>query len=185
MYLELGALLGELAGLHPDRDPFVVAEYDHDNPAIAFSDLSNRIRSLLRGAVAPRFMHVPFVLENELMVAALTDEHLTVPNEYFLGIKTEEDARAVTKLVEDGDRFKLMARSMATMRVYGVKLTEERNPPLGLPTQIGLHYYRLLRDEGAAMWGRIKQDKAMAINWTGMESSDFAMTLYMTIPEGG
>ena len=60
MYLEFRELLGELTALHPDRDVFDVPPYDHDNPYLVFAELSSKIRSLLRGAVAPMFMKVPF-----------------------------------------------------------------------------------------------------------------------------
>ena len=53
MYLELRELLGELTALHPDRDVFDVPAYDHDNPYLTFGELSTKIRSLLRGTVAP------------------------------------------------------------------------------------------------------------------------------------
>ena len=54
MYLQFRELLGELAALHPDRDQFEAAKYDHDNPAIALNELSMKIRGLLRGSVAAR-----------------------------------------------------------------------------------------------------------------------------------
>ena len=104
-------LLGELAALHPDRDQFEAAAYDHDNPAVAFNELAQKIRGLLRGSVAARFLSVAFTRAEKTLVAALSDEHLNVPNEYFLGIKTKDDPRAVAMLVEDADKFKLMAKS--------------------------------------------------------------------------
>ena len=183
LYLDLRELLAELAALHPDRDQFDVAPYDHDNPAVAFSELASKIRSMLRGAVAARFLHLPFTREQKSFVAALADEHLSGPNEYFLGIRTREDPRAVAQLVEDADRFKLMARSLAQQRIWGVKLAEERHPPLELPSQSGLHYFRLLRAESARMWERIRDEKAISIRWPEIEASDFAITLYMTVPE--
>lgn len=185
VYVELRELLAELAALHPERDQFDAAAYDHDNPAVAFNELSGRIRGLLRGAVAARFLQVPFTRDQKMLVATLTDEHLNVPNEYFLGIRTKEDPQAVAQLVEDPDRFKLMARSLATQRIWGIKLKEERHPPLELPSQAGLHYFRLNRAEGARMWERIKDEKAVAIRWPEVETSDFAITLYMTVPGEG
>jgi type VI secretion system protein ImpJ len=182
LYLELRECLGELAALHPDRDQFDVAPYDHDNPAIAFNELSSKIRSLLRGAVAARFMQVAFVRDQKVMLADLTDEHINVPNEYFLGIRTREEARAVAQLVEDPDKFKLMAKSLVQQRIWGIKLVEERHPPLELPSQSGLHYFRLMRSESQRMWDRIRDEKAMAIRWPEIETSDFAITLYMTVP---
>lgn len=181
MYLELRELLGELAALHPHRDPFEAPAYDHENPAISFHEVSNKIRAMLRGAVAASFLKVPFVREGNIFIAKLTDEHLTKPNEYFLGIKSTDDPRALAQLVEDGERFKVMAKSMVEQRIFGVKLAEERHPPLELPAQVGLNYYRMHRSEGR-MWPQVVKEKEMAIRWRGSEAADFELTLYMTIP---
>jgi type VI secretion system protein ImpJ len=185
VYLELRGLLGELAALYPDRDQYDAPPYDHDNPLVCFSDVCGRIRSLLRGSVAPSFMKVDFSREGKLMVVALTDEHLSRPNEYFLGIKTQEDPRALGRLVEDADKFKLMAKSLATQRIWGIRLAEERHPPLELPSQLALHFFRLMRADSARMWERIKQEKSIAVRWEGIETSDFELALYMTVPDGG
>ena len=185
MYLELRGLLGELTALYPDRDAYEVPPYDHDNPLVCFADLCDKIRGLLRGTVAPSFLKIEFSREGRLMVVELTDEQLTRPNEYFLGIKTQTDPRQLGRLVEDADKFKLMARSLASQRIWGIRLAEERHPPLELPSQIGLHYFRLLRADSTRMWERIKQEKSIAVRWEGIEASDFELALYMTVPEGG
>jgi len=182
MYLELRAMLGELAALHPERDQFEAADYDHDNLAGCFPDLVARLRSLLRGAVQARYLSVPFVNEGRMFTAALTDEHLTAPNDYLLGIKTKEDAVGLAKLVEDGDKFKMMSKSKIPLRIFGIKLVEERHPPLELPAQTGLYYFRLVRAESQRMWDAIKEEKSVAVRWPDMETSDFAVTLYMTVP---
>ena len=185
VYLELRGVLGELAALAPDRDQYEVSPYDHDNPLVCFSELCTKIRGLLRGSVTPSFIKVDLNREGKLMVAELTDEHLTRPNEYFLGIKTQQDPRSLGQLVEDADKFKLMARTMANQRIWGIRLAEERHPPLELPSQVGLHYFRLLRAESTRMWERIKQEKSIAIRWEGIEASDFELAVYMTVPDGG
>ena len=113
MYMELRELLGELAALQPDRDPFEVGRYTHDNPAVVFNELSSKISALLRGAVAASFTKVEFTPEENYLVASLSEENLTKPNEYYLGITSNEDPRALSKLVEDGDRFKVMAQTPA------------------------------------------------------------------------
>jgi predicted component of type VI protein secretion system len=88
----------------------------------------------------------------------------------------------VAELVLDHDKFKLMPRSLIIQRVFGIKLTQEKFPPVELPAQIGLHYFRLNRGESARMWERIKQEKIMALKWPGIESTDFEAVLYMTVP---
>jgi type VI secretion system protein ImpJ len=182
MYLELRELLGQLAALHPDRDQFDSADYDHDNLASCFPDLVQRIRALLRGSVQARFLSVPFANEGRMLTAALTDEHLNQPNDYFLGIKTRMDPVELAKLVEDGDKFKMMSRTKIPLRIFGIKLAEERHPPLEVPAQTGLYYFRLVRSESQRMWDAIKEEKSIAVRWPDMETSDFNMTLYMTVP---
>ncbi|MBL9031135.1 MAG: type VI secretion system baseplate subunit TssK [Phycisphaerae bacterium] len=185
MYMDLRELLAELAALRPERDLFEAPKYDHDNPMVSFADLSSKIRQLLRGAVGPSFLKEPFRREEDYLVADLKDEYLKRANEYFLGVKSKEDPRAVAALVEDSDKFKLMAKSMIRRQVWGVKLAEERHPPLELPAQTGLSYFRLMRAESTRMWEKAAEEKALAARWLGSENTDFELTLYMTAPAGG
>ncbi len=182
LYLQLRELLGELAALQPDRDQFDAPAYDHARPGVSFMDLLARIRGLLKGAVPPSFLKLGFARDGDTLSVQLEDTHLTTPTDYFLGVRTREDAQAVAKTVENADEFKLMAPSLLGRNIYGVKLSEERHPPLQLPAESGLHYFRLNRGESARMWERITQEKAMSIKWLGLEGSDYDVTLFMPIP---
>ncbi len=183
IYLELRELLGELTALHPDRDEWEVPAYDHDRPYLAFAELSTKIRGLLRGAVAPGFLRLPFVNIEGWLMASLEDKHITGPSEYFLGIRTAEDPVQLAGLVEDADRFKLMPHSLATRAIRGVLLKEERFAPLELPSQSGLHYFRLLRGESARSWQQILTERTAVVTWTDHEA-DYDIALYMTVPAG-
>lgn len=184
MYVEFRELLGELSALHPDRDEFECAAYHHDNPYSAFRELSTKIRSHLRGAVAPSFIKVPFEPVENLLTATLAEEHFTQPNAYFLAIKSKVDPQALARFVEDGDRFKLMPKSLASRAIRGVELKEERHPPLELPASSDLHYFRLDRAASSRIWEQIHQEKTAIVRWTGTEVdwSEAAFTLYMTVP---
>jgi type VI secretion system ImpJ/VasE family protein len=184
LYLELRELLGELAALHPDRDEFDCAPYDHENPFLCFKELSTKIRSHLRGAVAPSFLKLAFNVVNGALMAALGDEHFTQPNAYFLGIKTKLDPTLLGRYVEDGDKFKLMPLSLVTRAIRGIELKEERHPPLELPAASDLHYFRLDRAASARMWQQIQSEKSAAVRWTGsdLDWSGASFTLYMTVP---
>lgn len=182
IYVLLREVMGELAALHPDRDLFETAPYNHDNPYPVFSELAAKIRQLLRGSVAPSFLKVPFTDVNGLLSAVLTEEHLTRPTDYFLGIRTKEDPRTLARLVEDGDRFKLMPQSIAARAIRGVVLKEERFPPLELPAQSGLYFFRLLRGQSVRNWQQVQAEKVAVVRWTGNESADYDITLYMTLP---
>ena len=184
MYLELRELLGELTALHPDRDVFDVPAYDHDNPYLGFGELSAKIRSLLRGTVAPTYMKVSFTNLAEIQTAVFEDKHFALPNDYFLGIETKEDPRGLVNLVENPDEFKLMPKSMASRAIRGVLLKEERFVPLELPAKAGLHYFRLLRSVSTRAWDQIQAEKAAVIRWPDEGVSDFQISIYMTLPAG-
>jgi predicted component of type VI protein secretion system len=93
---------------------------------------------------------------------------------------------ALTRYVEDGDKFKLMPLSLATRAIRGIELKEERVAPMGLPAGVDLHYFRLERANSPRIWQQIENEKAAAIRWTGRELdwSDAGFTLYMTVPAG-
>jgi len=186
VYLQLRELLGELTALHPDRDEFDTAAYNHDDPLPVFKELSAKIRAHLRGAVAPNYWKVEFQDVNGLLTATLTDEQVQQPNAYFLGIKTRLDPTVLARYVVDGDKFKLMPQSLAMRAIRGIELKEERHPPLELPAAGDLHYFRLDRAAGtsARVWGLIQAEKVAIVRWTGAELdwSGTTFTLYMTIP---
>jgi type VI secretion system protein ImpJ len=186
VYLELRELLAELAAMHPDRDEFESAPYRHDNQFLCFREVANKIRSFLRGAVAPSFLRLAFKDVGGVLTANFSPEHFTQPNAYFLGIKTKLDPTAVARYVEDGDKFKLMPQSLATRAIRGIELKEERHAPLELPAAADLHYFRLERANSARMWQQIQTEKTAAIRWTGgeLDWSDASFTLYMTVPAG-
>lgn len=186
LYVELRELLGELAALHPDRDEFECSPYRHDDQFLCFRELSGKIRSFLRGAVAPSFLKLAFKDVGGVLTANFSPEHFTQPNAYFLGIKTKLDPTGLARYVEDGDKFKLMPQSLVTRAIRGIELKEERHAPLELPAAADLHYFRLERANSARMWQQIQAEKAAAIRWTGSELdwSDANFTLYMTVPAG-
>ena len=184
-YVCLRELLGELSASHPDRDKeFIVPDYDHENLAGSFDDLVNKIRSLLGGTVQERYLKIDFIQEGAVFVLKepLNAEHLEKPTDYFLGIRTNDDHVALAKLVEDGDKFKLMAKTMIQQRIWGMKLAEERHPPLTLPAKGDLFYFRLMRSESQRMWDRIKDEKMMAVRWPDMQTTNYQLSLYMPIP---
>ncbi|MBS0197463.1 MAG: type VI secretion system baseplate subunit TssK [Planctomycetes bacterium] len=182
-YLILRELLGELAALSPERDQFEASRYEHDLPGVVFGELDRKIRPLLRGDIAKRFLQVPFVMDGGVLAASLTEEHFTAPNGYFLGVRTKMDPTRLGKLVEDQDKFKLMPKTMIKLNIFGVKLQEERHPPMELPSAVDLHYFRLDAGQSAKMWERVQSEKSMALRWSETDPMEYTdVSLYMTVP---
>lgn len=178
-YLLVRELLGELSALHPEKDLFDCDAYDHDNPYSCLGAIVSKIRMYLRGAVTPNFIKVDFVDTQGVLQANLTDEELTLPSDYFLGIETKEDPVSLARFVQNEDAFKLMPLSMANRAVRGVLLKEERFPPLELPSLGGLYYYRLLRGDSSQVWELVKKEKSMIVRWIGKDMADYQVSLYM------
>lgn len=181
LYMELRGLISELAALQPARDPFACPDYDHREQATVFHDLQARIRELCQAGPDGSVQSVKLVRDDRRFAAELSEQHFATANEFFLGVRTREDPRTVTTLVEDKDKFKLMPFSLRGKKIYGVPLEREPNPPVQLPAETGLHYFRLLRDENPR-WDQVVQERKIVVEGRDVESSDFDLTLYMTVP---
>lgn len=68
--------------------------------------------------MAASYAMVPFAPEGGISLCKLTDAHFTSANEYYLGIRTKEDPRVLATLVEDADKFKLMAKSLIQRSLF-------------------------------------------------------------------
>lgn len=184
-YMQIREMLAELSCLYPDQPQiFAAPAYNHDKPLPAVLEIMDKIRSLLRGAVAARFLKAEFKYDSAagMFQTPLTDEQLTAATEYFIAVRSREDPIAVAKLVESQDQFQVAAPSMVGRRIFGLKLQEERYPPVELPAQPGLNYFRVNRTESKRMWDKICEEKGIGIRWLGIDTTDFAITLYMTMP---
>lgn len=189
-YLELRELLGELAALSPDRDPFEAPKYDHDNPGVVFQELDRRIRPLLRAETKGTYEKIAFVKDgtNLVLSQALTDAQLANLNGLYLCIRTKMDAASLARLVENQSNFKLMPKSLLRTNIYGVKLKEDRVPPYEFPAGADLRYFQLLPgdpDTNKTVWKQIETEKAMAIKWAETESFDFTEVNLFVRTTGG
>jgi predicted component of type VI protein secretion system len=151
---------------------------------VTFLTLYEKIRPLTAAGDTESFWTVDFSRDNpqSAWMVTLESNHLERPNQYFLAVRSGMDPESVRRLVEDGKTFKFMPAALVSKTVYGVKLKYEPHPPL--PMRADVQYFRVQRAESEAMWSRIQADGRIGIRWPGMEESDFALTLFMTIPQG-
>jgi type VI secretion system protein ImpJ len=183
-YLELRELLGELMAVKPDGD-FACAEYDHDNLALTFKDLADRIREFLGGEVQARFIKVELVREGNAFIASgIKPEYLDLP-EYYLSVETSEDRARVAELVQNAIRFKMLPGSVVKrVAQRGVRLALDHNPPSTLPSGAGLTYFRIMRNDDVSekWWNDIKREASVGVTWLGMDLPDVRFTLYGLLP---
>src|SRR5215469_16929336 len=183
VYQELRAFLGELLALHPADKLFDCQPYNHMDPLPAFRELDRKIREEIRVARAAEPLRVAFAGTPGLLRATLEPQHFERPTGYYLGVKTRTDRTKLATYLNDGNKFKLMPRSMEQVAIFGVELKDEHSPPLELPGQSDLHYFRLMPTTNQRRWDQVKQDKGISLVWNNSEFdlSDAAFTLYMTL----
>jgi type VI secretion system ImpJ/VasE family protein len=183
VYLRLRELLGELLALHPGEKLFDCQPYNHLDPLPAFRELDRKIRDEIRVSRAVDPLKVVFAGSPGLLRAELEPQHFDKPTGYYLGVKTRVDRTKLALYLSDGNKFKLMPRSMEQVAIFGVELKEQNYPPLELPAQNDLHYFSLVPSSNARRWDQIKQDKAVSLVWNNAELdlSDATFTLYMTL----
>ena len=83
-----------------------------------------------------------------------------------------------------------MPGSLATRAIRGVFLREERHPPLELPAESGLYYFRIMRNDSQRNWNQIVAEKSAIVRWTGADiqgvaagtGEDYQIALYMVLP---
>ncbi len=184
LYLELRELLGELLALHPADNLFDCKPYDHEDPLPAFKELDQKIRAEIRVSRATEPLRVEFSGQAGCLRATLQPQHFDKPTGYFLGIKTRVDRTKLSLYVRDTNKFKVMPRSLEHAAIFGVELKEEAYPPLELPGQSDLHYFRLFPSSNQRRWDQIKTDQAISLVWNSNEFdfADSTFTLFMTLP---
>jgi predicted component of type VI protein secretion system len=114
----------------------------------------------------------------------LAPDDFDKPTGYFLGVKTRVDRTKLALYLSDANKFKMMPRSMEQVAIFGIELKEENYPPLELPGESDLHYFRLSPMSNQRRWDQVKQDKAVSLVWNNAEFdlADATFTLYMTLP---
>jgi type VI secretion system protein ImpJ len=184
LYLQLRELLGELLALHPEKTIFDCEPYNHLDPFRSLKELDQKIRGLVRVTRGVEPMRVPFTGEPGLLRATLEPRHFANPTGYFLGVVTRVDRTALALYLTDANRFKLMPRSMEQMAIFGVELKEESYPPLELPGQSDLRYFRIVPTANQRRWDQVRQDGAVSLVWNNHEFdlAGATFTLFMTLP---
>lgn len=186
MYLQLRELLGELLALNPEKGVFDCEPYNHLDPLRSFKELDRKIRGGIVVSRATEPLKVAFSGSPGLLRATLEAQHLDKPTAYYLGIKTKVERTKLALYLADSNKFKLMPGSMERVAIFGVDIKEENYPPLELPGQNDLHYFRVMPASNQRRWDKIKEEKNISLVWNNsdFDLSDATMTLYMTLPSG-
>lgn len=184
LYLAMRELAGELSALAPGRGFLAPLPYQHDDCLPGLRELARRIANLAVTSEGGTYIKLPLesLEPGRVWATELRDEHLLVAEEYYLAAHAPGAGSEVARLVGDGDRFKLTARSLKEARVRGVRLREERRPPTVLPALADTLWFRLAREENPRLWSRLRDEQQLVVVCPQTVPTGFALNLFLTCP---
>jgi len=185
VYQEMVTLLADLMAIFPDRMPFGILPYRHEDPYPCFRETAVQIRKFLEGARIQPFMEVKFNQgpDSVTRILNLESKHFTEPTAWYLGIKTTLEASRLVELIEDMEQFKLLPPSYLQHAIGGIPLSEERRPPFEFAQESGRFYFRLNISKKPMVWSDAREGLGLAVRWTPQNTiPDMQFSLFMTLP---
>ncbi len=183
LYGELCRLYMQLAAFRPLEDYPLPATYDHADCMPQFNDVIDAIYRLTSTEVAEWCVRVELTphADLEALVGQLNEDWIPSIRAIYVGVDCRNQPRRIADMVEAGDAFKLTAASMATSRVRGVRLAEERYPSPLLPGDAGRLWFRAEKPETDDTWQDILSEKRCAVAWSKQMMPDVQAGLYLIL----
>ncbi len=183
VYGELCRLYMQLTAFRPLEDYPCPAIYNHSDCMPQFIEVIDAIYRLTSSEVAEWCVRVDLEpnTDIEALFGQLKDEWVPSIRAIYVGVDYGSQPRRIADLVEAGDAFKLTAASMATSRVRGVRLQEDRYPSPLLPTNTGRLWFRVEKPETDDTWQDILSEKNCAIAWSRQMMPDVQAALYLIL----
>ena len=148
LFVAMLSLAGALTAFSPAMHPRDLPGYDHANLTGCFTDLDEKLRTLLETVVPANYVSLPLRLVAPSVYAAAIeqDRYLEAP-EWYLALKTElpapdliRRAPQLVKVTSANGIDQLIKRALP-----GLELVHVTNPPGAIPIKVGHQYFRLTK----------------------------------------
>jgi len=167
-YAHLMMLYGSLQCFSPELSPANFPAYNHDDPALTFVELADRIRDALKAEFWTTCVSLP--LEQ---VSAATwhcrfpDERFAARANLFIGVSAKADPKKL--LVDVLQRVKTGSREnldlLVSSSLQGLPLIHVRNIPEGLPAKPEYVYFAV--DRNGPLWESVENTGTLGIHFSG------------------
>ena len=189
LYLAMSQLAGELMTFSMEHHPKDIVHYDHKDLYNTFRQLDAVIRFMLSQQPSERCVPIPLEKTREAVyVGQVKDERLLKEAEFILAVGAQiPDPQLITrvpfaiKIADSGSGIDACIASF----VPGVSLRHASPPPPAIPTRVGMHYFRLDRNDRdltiQRYWDQIIGLQTIAV-WVADEFPDVKLELYAIKP---
>jgi type VI secretion system protein ImpJ len=170
LYTEMAALAGGLMTFDLERHPKDLVRYEHTDLYNTFQQLDIEIRDLANRVIPERCVAIPLQKTREsVYTGQVNDERLLKEAEFILAVGAQiPENRLIERVpvvIKIADRDGI--DTVINNALRGVSLTHASPPPGPIPTRVGMHYFRLDRNDRdlglTRFWDRIISLKTIAV----------------------
>lgn len=159
----LASLAGALTTFSLKIQPRDIPIYDHDDLSSCFSDLDEKIRTLLETVVPNSFVSLPLKLVQPFIYAtALDDDKYLVGTRMYLAVTAEMNE---ADLIKKGPTLIKVCSAthleqLVRQALPGLQLTHMTRPPGAIPVKLNYQYFAL--NQAGAAWEGVGKARSLA-----------------------
>ncbi len=163
LFSVMTALAGALTTFSPKVQPRDLPPYDHDELGLCFTNLDEKLRSLLETVVSSNVVSLPLKLTKASVYAtALDDDRYLAARKMYLAISAE------TKEAELIKKVPLLVKvcsathidTLIRQAMPGMQLTHSPVPPSAIPVKMNYQYFSL--DQSGYAWEAVGRARNFA-----------------------
>lgn len=163
LFREMLELAGALTTFSQEVHPRDLPNYDHDNLAVCFRELDEKLRMLLDTVVPKAYVSMALKqVRPSIYAAALADEKFFINTRMYLAIRADMDhgeliARAPSLIkIASSNQVDVLVRQA----VMGLGMTHTVRPPSTLPVKLHFEYFQLQME--GPYWDSIVRTRHLA-----------------------
>jgi len=185
LYAQLLGLAGSLTTFSPKVHPRDLLTYDHDNLTACFSDIDEKVRTLLETVVPTNFVSLPLkLLQQAIYGTPLADDKYLKDTRLYLAISADvKEADLISKTpylvkVCSANHIEHLVRQA----LPGVALTHTPKPPSAIPVKLNCQYFSL--NQSGVAWEAVVRSRNLAAYVPG-DFPNPQLELVILLPEAG
>jgi type VI secretion system protein ImpJ len=166
LYRLLLRLAGSLCTFSTEAGPLDFPPYDHQNLGKCFSELSERIQSMLKSIVYPplKFAAIPLEIMEDGSWRGQVETSYFRLGKFFLSLRVR-GSLDLQRFASIDRKVKICGETLypeiVTRALVGAVLQHERHRPRGLPGRFGSEFFQIM--PGSVEWTDIEETKRIRI----------------------
>ncbi len=163
LYALLLSLGGSLTTFSTSIQPRDLPMYDHENLGVCYTDLDEKLRTLLETVVPSNFVSLPLKLtQPSIYATAISNDKYLVNTRMYLAISADVNAADLIKRVPQLVKVCSATHIETLIRqaLPGMTLLHVQSPPGSIPIKLNYHYFSL--NQSGVAWEAVGRARNFA-----------------------